>query len=359
MTTVGRTQPEEVTLQPTMPRVGASGARSGALLAVASGVGIVLNYAFLLAAGRILGSDRYGSLAALLGLLAVVLIPTGAVQMAVSREVSRLVAAGKSDEADAFARSTLRLASLATLPLVVVAFALAVPLAHLLHIHSSGVVALAEFAFVTALVFPAAMGVLQGRQRFHALAALYVIPFVIRLVLLAIVAAAGFRLGGTVFASVVAAVAATLVALFLVVDSLRRGSRIAKPNLRPFLRYLAPVGVGLVAIALLTHVDILVVKARFSAHDAGAYAAASAFARVAFFLPATILAVLFPRTAARQARGEVPASSPRHSVTTMRRADTSSRRSRSPSDSSRSRRSSSAITCHAVRRGTPGSSAPA
>src|SRR5207302_9777725 len=42
----------------------------------------------------------------------------------------------------------------------------------------------------------------------------------------------------------------------------------------------------------------------FSAHDAGAYAAASAFARVAFFLPATILAVLFPRTAARQARGE-------------------------------------------------------
>ena len=45
-------------------------------------------------------------------------------------------------------------------------------------------------------------------------------------------------------------------------------------------------------------------KARFSGDDAGAYAAASAFARVGFFLPATILAVLFPRTAARQARGE-------------------------------------------------------
>src|SRR5262249_33219382 len=57
-------------------------------------------------------------------------------------------------------------------------------------------------------------------------------------------------------------------------------------------------------IALLTHIDILIVKARFSAHDAGAYGAASAFARVGFFLPATILAVLFPRTAARQARGE-------------------------------------------------------
>jgi len=52
-----------------------SGVRSGALLAVASAVSIVAAYAFLLAAGRILGSDDYGSLAALLGILAIVLIP--------------------------------------------------------------------------------------------------------------------------------------------------------------------------------------------------------------------------------------------------------------------------------------------
>src|SRR5207245_3825417 len=77
-----------------------------------------------------------------------------------------------------------------------------------------------------------------------------------------------------------------------------------RDELVAFLRYLKPVAIGLVGIALLTHVDILVVKARFSGHEAGAYAAASAFARVGFFLPATILAVLFPRTAARQARGE-------------------------------------------------------
>jgi O-antigen/teichoic acid export membrane protein len=286
-----------------MPRVG-SGARSGALLAAASGAGIVLNYVFLLASARILGSDRYGSLGALLGLLAVVLIPGGAVQMAVSREVSRLIAAGRSDDADAFARATLRMALLATVPLFVAALALSVPLAHLLRIQSVGVVALAEFAFVTALVFPTAMGVLQGRQRFQALAAMYTFPFLVRLALLAILAAAGFRLGAAVFATVAAAIVSTLVSVALVRDPLRRAAHALKPNLRPFLRYLAPVGVGLVAITLLTHVDILVVKARFPAHDAGAYAAASAFARVAFFVPATILAVLFPRTAARQARGE-------------------------------------------------------
>src|SRR5204863_1049178 len=117
-----------------------SGARSGAVLAVASGLSIVANYAFLLAAGRILGSEDYGSLAALLGLLTFVLLPAGALQMAVSREVSRRQAAGDAEGADAFTRATLRLALLATAPLVALALVLAVPLASVLNIQSVGIV---------------------------------------------------------------------------------------------------------------------------------------------------------------------------------------------------------------------------
>src|SRR5207244_6693785 len=105
-------------------------------------------------------------------------------------------------------------------------------------------------------------------------------------------------------ASAAGAIAGCALAVAVIREPLRRGAAGPKPELRPFLGYLGPVVVGLVGIALLPHVDILVVKARFSGDDAGAYAAASAFARVGFFLPATIVAVLFPRTAARQARGE-------------------------------------------------------
>jgi O-antigen/teichoic acid export membrane protein len=273
------------------------------LLAAASAASIVANYAFLVAAGRALGSKDYGSLAALLGILSIVLIPAGALQMAVSREVSRRVAGGDSLGADAFARAAMRMALLATLPIVALAVLLAVPLARLLNI-DSGVVALANLALAAALVFPVAMGALQGHERFHALAAMYVVPFALRLALFGILVAAGYRLGGAVFATVAAALAGTLIAVTLIRDPLRRRAARRPPELQPFLRYLAPVVAGLVGIALLTHVDVLVVKARFSGDEAGAYAAASAFARVGFFLPATILAVLFPRTAARQARGE-------------------------------------------------------
>ena len=281
-----------------------SGARSGALLAVASGVAIGLNYVFLLAAGRILGSEHYGALAALLGLLTVVLLPAGAVQLAVSREISRQLAVGAEGAAEAFAWATFRLGLTATAPLVALALVLALPLNEALNIGSTGAVLLTTAALATAFAFPIAMGVLQGYQRFHAVAAMYVVPFAVRLVLLTLAAFAGFLLGGAVFAIMAAAFVGALVAVALVRETLERGARATRPALGPFLRYLWPVLVGLIGIAVLTTVDLLVVKARFAPDAAGEYAAASAFARVAFFLPATILTVLFPRTAARQARGE-------------------------------------------------------
>jgi O-antigen/teichoic acid export membrane protein len=280
-----------------------SGARSSALLAGAALLATALNYAFLLAAGRILGSDDYGSLAALLGILTVVLLPAGAIQLAVSREVSRRLALGDVEGADGFARSAVRLGLLATLPLVALALVLAVPFEKLLETGSTGVVALTALGLSVALAYPVAMGILQGQQRFRTIAVLSVLPFALRLALLALAAWAGYELGGAVFAAVASGIACAALALVLLRDSLWRRARATAPALGPFLRYLWPVVVGLIGIAVLTNVDLLVVKARFS-DEAGSYAAASAFARVAFFLPATILAVLFPRTAARQARGD-------------------------------------------------------
>jgi O-antigen/teichoic acid export membrane protein len=297
------TQALEIPSEP-RPRTVQSGARSGVVLAVASGVSIVANYAFLLAAGRMLGSTDYGSLAALLGLLSVVLLPAGALQYAVSREISQRLASDGEASAARFARATMRLAVIATGPLLLLALALAAPLEALLNIGSVGVVLLASLTLATALVFPVATGVVQGQQRFQALAALYVAPFVLRLLVLAMTAAAGYRLGGAVFATFLGSVGATAAAAALVRRPLHEGATGTPPALGTFLRYLGLVAVGVIGVSLLTNLDILVVKARFPGDAAGAYAAASAFARVGFFLPATILAVLFPRTAARQARGE-------------------------------------------------------
>jgi O-antigen/teichoic acid export membrane protein len=282
-----------------------SGAGSGALIAAASLLATAFNYLFLLASGRLLGTEDYGALAALLGLLTVILLPTGALQLAVAREVSRLHAIGDSPEADGFGRAMLKLGSILTVPLVVVALLLVQPAADVLGIDSIAAVALAALAVSVALVLPITIGVLQGEHRFGAVSVLYVLPFGLRLALLVVVAALGaYTLGGAVLSAVGGAIASAAVALWLVRSSVARGSVVAKPNLRPFFHYLWPVVLGLLGIAVLTNGDLVIVKARFSPAEASDYAVASAFARVAFFMPATILAVLFPRTAARQARGD-------------------------------------------------------
>ena len=221
-----------------------------------------------------------------------------------SREVSRQIALGRHDEADAFGRATFRLALIATAPVVALALALAVPLGEALKIGSHGIVLLTALGLAGALTFPIAMGVLQGYQRFVAVAAMQVVPGALRLCLLALLAVASLRLGGAVAATVITFVASAALAVYLIREPLSRGARRARPALGSFLRYLWPVLVGLIGISVLTTVDLLVVKARFAPDVAGEYAAASAFARIAFFLPATILTVLFPVTAARQARGE-------------------------------------------------------
>ena len=237
-------------------------------------------------------------------MLTVVLLPTGALQLAVSREVARREALGKPDEADSFGRAMLRLGLIVTAPLVLVALALTVPLGDVLDIDSTAAVALMLASLVTGLVAPIAFGALLGYQRFYAVGALYVLPFAVRLVVVAVATVAGHRLGGAAFATFVSAVVTAGVAVWLLRARLFRAARSARPALAPFLGYLWPVFVGLLGIALLTTIDLLVVRSRFDPTDTGAYAAASAFARIAFFLPSVILAVVFPRTAARQARGE-------------------------------------------------------
>lgn len=289
---------------PSNPSGQVSAARGGVQLLLAAVVSIVANYLFLLGAGRVLGSADYGTLAALAGLLTVVLLPTGAVQMAVSREVSRREAVGEHAEAAAFVRGLVALGAKATVPVLVFALLLLVPVRELLRIDETAPVALALTALAGVFVFPVSLGILQGEQRFRTLAFNSAAPMVIRLVLFVGFVIAGARLYGALGAVALSAAAGTTFGLLANRRVLRLARGVSVPDLRPFLRYLVPVAVGLFGIAVLTNIDILVVKARFSAEDAGVYAAASAFARVAFFLPATILAVLFPRTAARQARGE-------------------------------------------------------
>ena len=198
-----------------------SATRGGFQLLVAAVVSLFANYLFLLGAGRLLGTADYGTLAALTGLLTVFLLPTSALQMAVSRELSRREAVGEHDEASVFARSLLVVGLKVTLPLLAVALALVVPLRELLQLDATAPVALAVAALGGVFVYPVALGVLQGQQRFRALAFNSAAPMVVRLLLLVLLALVGMRLYGALGAIIVSGAVAITIALIAIRGTLR------------------------------------------------------------------------------------------------------------------------------------------
>ena len=235
------------------------------MLAVASGVSIVANYVFLLAAGRILGSEQYGSLAALLGRARGRPDPGERLQMAVSREVSRTHRVGRHRAGPRVRASGACAArAIATRAARRAALALALrshgPAQHRLGRHRRPRGGDASSPRSS----PRRDGRAAGKPALPRARRALLVPFVVRLVILAIAAAAGYRLGGAVVATCVE-------------RDRRHGARARPdpcaleptsrrpPSCAPFLRYLGPVAIGLIGIALLTHVDLLIVKARFPA----------------------------------------------------------------------------------------------
>lgn len=277
--------------------------RSGALLFAATLAGVGATYLFYLVAGRLLGPDDYGTLAAVLSLVTIASLPFSALQMALSRDVASHMTRAGDAEATELTRALLRWAGIATIGLLAVCLALSVPLESVLQLESIRPLLFAVVSLAPVVLAPVLLGDLQGRQQFGRLAVASSFPLVFRCALFLALAVVGWRLYGALFAIALGSLAGLALPVWWRRDLLRRVSR-PRVSVRPFLVALVPVMVGLLAVTALTNVDVLIVKARMPGEDAGIYGAASAFAKVAFFLPMAIVGVIFPRVAARRARGE-------------------------------------------------------
>lgn len=266
----------------------------------------VCNYLFHAFASRALGPEEYGGLVSLLAVVGVLSIPSQAIQMVMAATVAGEDAHGRQDRLLVLARSILGrvvLLGLGMALVLILAGGFGMRFFKLRSLTPWWAVSLAGFV---CLVLPAARGWLQGLQRFGALGANLVSDALLRLLFGAALFTAGLGMTGGILAGAFSGAVATGFALLLL-----RTGRAAAPmppvsaqERSKIYRYGLPSLATFGAFAVLSNLDVMLVRHYFPAEPAGYYSAASVVGKAFLFLPLAIAQVMFPKARVGHARTE-------------------------------------------------------
>lgn len=265
--------------------------KSGGVVAVAVMLLNLAGYALALVAARALDPSSFGELNALLGALLIASVPAVALQAVVAQAVARRPAAEPRG-----ARETALLVRAAVAGALVAALAVAAAplLAAFLHVGLAGPLWLAA-GLAPLAVLSAAAGVLQGAERFSALALLIGSQAAARgagiLVLLLDAGPTG------VLAALAASTAAAAALGLALVGPFRLGRAARSLPGMPSARSALMATWGLLAFLLLANLDLLLARHVLSRETSGDYSVGSVCAKVAIWLPQAVVVVVFPRLA--------------------------------------------------------------
>ncbi len=285
-------------------RVGAlrrSESAQPALLAGATIVQQLLGVVFTVAFTRILGTGGYGSLAALVNLTVILLVPGSALQVAAAREgtLGRLGRGG--DLAATLDRWTRHV--LAGVAAVAVVSALArEPLAALVNVEQEWAAAAVPVAAALWLLLCVQRGLLQAARAYKPVAASILAEGVARIAAALVLAGVGLGVTGA-YLGVLAGFACAAVALH---RALRRrlgapAPRASRHSLSALLRRAAvPIG-GLVLVAGLQNVDVIMARHALDDDAAGVYAAATVAAKAIVWVAIGIGLWVLPEATRRAA----------------------------------------------------------
>ncbi len=289
-------------------------ARDGGLeLFVATVVAGLANFGFQMLMSRLLGRGTYGALGSLLGLVTMVAVMVGALQVAVTQAVAEHASGEAASDDDVSpaspARGAVGLALLRPLGKVaafagvgVLGVSAASPfLEGFLHLTSPIPVILLGCFVGLGVVSLVPEGVLLGRLRFRVVAVALLLGAVARLVAGVVLVAAGFGLDGAMAASVLNVLVTLAVFAWPLRHELRPGVVGDPLKVRIQSVVLAVIAVG-GASAFFVMGPVLA-RHFLPRAASGYFVAATTAAQIALFLPGAVAMVAFPRFAVLRGSG--------------------------------------------------------
>jgi O-antigen/teichoic acid export membrane protein len=252
----------------------------------------VASFVFHLVVSRLLGPTHYGVMGALLGIISLLTVPLGAVQIAVTQAVVDKEVAGQS-----FSMVSVTWRSFLAGCVAMVALAGCAPVIdRFLHIGTPLPIFLVAAWIPLATVSAVLQGALIGEYRFRPVAfASFVGIGLIRLILGDLMVSAGFGVSGAVAATIFAQAFTMFSLLFSARHQLlgHRHASVVRTKMRDTVLSVA----ALAGYTTLIGIDTFLAQHFFSSSQAGKYAAVAVAAHIAFFIPAALVTVAFPHLA--------------------------------------------------------------
>jgi len=264
------------------------------------------NYASNVIFARLLNPAGFGELTALLALAVIVAVPTGAAQTVIAERVAVHSANGRSDQIRYLVRHAL--AHFAVIGFVVCAiYVVCIPLVFKgLGLRHWGPAAALAPVIGLGFVFPLALGLLQGLDRFVAYGLMMLAISLSSIVFGVPWVEAGGGAGGAIGGRAVGMLVVLLTTFVLLRKLiLPRGQGALRSGLRrkPGTEAIS-ASAAFVAFAVISNLDIVLAKLFLPADEVGIYAAIATVGKVVTFLPAAVAVVMVPNAArARQESG--------------------------------------------------------
>lgn len=260
-----------------------------AIVALALALGQAAAYLVSVVAARALGPDQFGIFAALLGILLIGSVLAMGLQAVAARRLVHVAPA----ESGHVAASLMRAGLIGGLAVTAATLAVTPFLRWWLEITSWPLLIAVALTFVPLTWAGATYGVAQGREDYRRLAAAYALVGL------------GRGIGGVIGAVVTGDVLGTIVGLLIgtslgaIVARLAISPLISRPaaSLHRITSETAHATHALLALFVLTNIDVLLARALLTAEAAGLYGVGVIVAKVAFWLPQFVGVVAFPRFA--------------------------------------------------------------
>jgi O-antigen/teichoic acid export membrane protein len=271
----------------------------------------ISSFLFHIVVSRLLSPLHYGTMGALLGIISLLTVPIGAVQIAVTQAVIDEETRGETFSMTRVTRRAMVSGLVAMLAVVAVT-----PIIDsFLHIGSPLPMFLVAVWVPLATVSAVVQGALVGEYRFRPVAfASFVGVGLVRLALGAVLVEAGFGVSGAVAATIFAQAFTMMSLLYSARHELfehHRHAAVVRTELRDTVLSIA----ALAGYTTLIGIDTFLANHYFVATQAGDYAAVAVGAHIAFFVPAALVTVVFPHLADGQGASETSRKIFRQSLT--------------------------------------------